>query len=379
MKERMLAMVGLAAFLSEPSGSRGSRAMATLFAIALALPVSAQVTYTYTGNSAVPYSATSNNNFSCSSTGVGECGIKGTFTLATALVPNLAESSITPLTFSFTDGVHSWTQSTSTIGAFLVGTDATGVINSWGIVGYFGPQCLMFPYTCTSFGTGNGPSGSGDESMVDLNSVITGALTVNAPGTWTVSGTPPTSLTLDNFKSGSHLVSLSSASSQDTHFGALPPGSPVGAARETDFALGAIPYGQKSTLDVARGICIVDAGFGDIPALLIGYGYTLTGSSAPLGLNLGSYTGFQLNFAGVASSEDLLVVITVWLHTGVAYDFEVVLSPTGNAFNQQFPFSGFSKPGGLTPSNVSDIDLITIQAQGGGFASFGITSFLAYE
>jgi len=55
------------------------------------------------------------------------------------------------------------------------------------------------------------------------------------------------------------------------------------------------------------------------------------------------------------------------------------LPPNGNAFSVSFPFSGFQGGGGggLTQADVSNISFIAVQAGGGGFASFGLTSFQA--
>jgi len=185
-----------------------------------------------------------------------------------------------------------------------------------------------------------------------------------------------TPLTLDNFTSGPYVKSLNSASNvQDIHFAPLPSGSPLGAARGTAFLLDPDPYAQPSTLSIGKGICIVDNGFGDITGLQIEYGYTLAGLQAPLGLSLAGYSGFQLNFAGVAAYESMIVTIVVYLPDGTYHSFEVVLPPNGNAFSTAFPFSGFSA-GGLTQSDVSNIQTIVIQTEG---ESFAITSFQAVE
>ncbi len=316
---------------------------------------------------------------------MGECGIKGTFTLATALVPSLAETPITPLTFSFTDGVHTWTR--STVQTFAIGTDSSGAINAWDIGAISPAKCTMGRCVTLESENDSNVTQNGDYSTLSSISssrdILIGHFpAVLTPGTWAVSGPPATPLTLDKFESGRHMVSLVTASSQDTHYGALASGSPLGVARYTLFSLLANLYGQKSTLDVANGTCTVDAGFGGSPALLIGYGYTLTGSPAPLALNLGAYTGLQLNFAGDASSQDLLVIITVTTNSAGVWDLGMVLPPEGNPFTVTFPFSSFGTSGGgggLTQSDVSDITAISILAEGGGFASFGITSFQAYE
>src|ERR1700680_3097330 len=187
-------------------------------------------------------------------------------------------------------------------------------------------------------------------------------------------------LTLDDYTTGNYVKHVTSPHVHDLHYGALPANSPLGAARGTYFGSSPNSDEQSSTLDVGKGHFVIDAGFGSVAGIQVGYGYTLSGGQAPLGLNLAGYSGFQLNFQGVASSEGLIVVITVWPHSGGYYDYEVVLPPNGNAFSEPFPFSGFNKGGGgggLTQSDVSNIDFIVVQAQGGGFASFGLSSFQA--
>ena len=184
-------------------------------------------------------------------------------------------------------------------------------------------------------------------------------------------------LTLDGFTSGHYLKRLDTVNSQDIHNAAMPPNSPLGAARQTTFQIGSNPYAQSSTLDIGKGICIVDAGFGVTPALRIFYGETLSGTEVPLGLNLGGYSGFQLNFAGISTTEALLAIIIVWPHdNGVPHSLELVLSPEANPISVEFPFSSFSD-GGLVQADLSDIDYIFIQVQDGLSASWGITAFQA--
>jgi hypothetical protein len=114
-----------------------------------------------------------------------------------------------------------------------------------------------------------------------------------------------TPLALDDFKAGDYSVSLTTASSQDVHFAPLAPGSPVGPARETVFVIGPNPYGQLSTLDIGKGICILDGGFGVVPGVQIYYGYANAATPAPLGLDLSGYSAFRLNFAGISTEVDL--------------------------------------------------------------------------
>jgi hypothetical protein len=186
-------------------------------------------------------------------------------------------------------------------------------------------------------------------------------------------------LTLDNFTSGAYVKHLNTGATQDLHYAKLAPGSPLGAARQTNFSIGPNYYDQGATLSVGKGVWILDAGFGTVPGSYMTYGVTLTGVEAPLGLDLGGYTGFRLNFAGVASSEDLGVAIVVFPHDGNNCAYELVLPTYANPIAIDFPFSGFNKSGGLTQADASDIDYIVIEAYGGGYASFGVTSFQAVK
>jgi hypothetical protein len=184
-------------------------------------------------------------------------------------------------------------------------------------------------------------------------------------------------LTLDDFTSGHYGKRLDTVNAQDIHNAALPPNSPLGAARQTTFQIGSNPYAQWSTFDLGKGICIVDGGFGVTPALWIFYGETLSGTEIPLGLNLAEYSGFQLNFAGLSTSGALLAIITVWPHdNGVPHSLELVLTPEANPTSLGFPFSMFSA-GGLSQNDLSDIDYIFIQVQDGVSASWGVTAFQA--
>src|ERR1700722_20245388 len=169
-----------------------------------------------------------------------------------------------------------------------------------------------------------------------------------------------TPLVLDNFKAGHYQVSLTT--SQDIHFAPLAPGSPLGPARETVFTVGSSPYGQRSTLDIGKGIWIVDGGFGDVPGVQIYYGFANATTPAPLGLDLSGYSAFQLTFAGMATEEVLGIEIAVWTHSGAVYGTQLSLLPTPNVTSVDFPFSSF-QPAAL---DASDIDTIGIVTWGGG-------------
>lgn len=189
-------------------------------------------------------------------------------------------------------------------------------------------------------------------------------------------------LTLDDFTTGTYVKRVKNPNVHDRHYAALPPSSPLGQARQTYFGAAPNPDGQWSTLDVGEGRLVVDSGFGCSANLELGYGYTLAGAEAPLGLNLDGYSGLQLNFQGVATSEEMLVVITIFPQTGGYWNYEIVLPPNNNPFPLSFPFSGFKNGAGggtLTQADLSNISFIAVLAEGGGFDSFGITSFQALQ
>ncbi|HLY15574.1 MAG TPA: hypothetical protein VKR61_00050 [Bryobacteraceae bacterium] len=182
-----------------------------------------------------------------------------------------------------------------------------------------------------------------------------------------------TPLILDNFKAGHYQVSLTTAQAQDIHFAPLAAGSPLGPARETVLVVGGNPYGQRSSLDIGKGICIVNGGFGVVPGLQIYYGYANATTPAPLGLDLSAYSAFQLTVAGIATEVVLGVEIAVWTHSGAVYGAQVFLPPTPNVTSVEIPFTSFT--GGFL--DASDIDTIGIVTWGGGTNSYGITSFEA--
>jgi hypothetical protein len=63
------------------------------------------------------------------------CNLTGSFTVATALPPNLVvdQGFFTPISFSFTDGVSTVTNLTASFSEFSVGTNASGKIVTWDI------------------------------------------------------------------------------------------------------------------------------------------------------------------------------------------------------------------------------------------------------
>jgi hypothetical protein len=192
-------------------------------------------------------------------------------------------------------------------------------------------------------------------------------------------------LTLDSFPNGNsgkdYVKSLTAAQSTATHYEGLPSNSLLGAARETIFSIGPNPYSQTSTIDVGGGILIVDTGFQAVAGLDIGYGFSTSGKEVPMGLNLGAYSGLQLNFAGVASAQAINVIMVVYPNSGGYYTSELTLHPDVDPETATFLYSNFSKGGTgapLTSGEASNINYIVIEVEtAGSTASFGITSFEA--
>lgn len=191
-------------------------------------------------------------------------------------------------------------------------------------------------------------------------------------------------LTLDSFPTGNNgknYVKTITTTATVTHYEALPSGSPLGPARTTVFSVGLNPYSQTSTLDVGNNILIVDAAFQSDSCLNLVYGVTTKGVAAPLDLNLGAYTGLQLNFAGSSGQENMNVLIEVDPSSGGAYTSETQVSTSYPPYTVTFPFTSFTETGGgtLTQADLSDISYITIEFGCSYTQSFGVTSFQAYN
>jgi hypothetical protein len=191
-------------------------------------------------------------------------------------------------------------------------------------------------------------------------------------------------LTLDSFPTGNngqnYVKTLNTAGSHATHIEPLPAGSPLGAGRWTKFIVGPDPYAQANTIDVGNGIFIVETGFQAGTEVEIFYGVNLSGTDVPMGLNLSAYSALQLNFAALASTAGLDVIVEVWPSSGGYYLAEVVLYPTVDPFPVVLPYSSFngSAGGTLTQTEASDINYIVIELEGAGSTeSYGITSFQA--
>jgi len=102
-------------------------ALTAVAAVSFAYPASVQavpITYTYTGNpfqtATAPYTTS--------------MFVSGMLTLAGPLAPNMPLTSVTPLAFSFSDGVQTFTNLTAGVtAAFAFSTGAGGVITGWQI------------------------------------------------------------------------------------------------------------------------------------------------------------------------------------------------------------------------------------------------------
>ena len=204
-----------------------------------------------------------------------------------------------------------------------------------------------------------------------------------------LSVTASAQLTLDNFPTGNngknYLQPLNTAGSSATYYEPLPSGSSLGEARGTTFIVGPdpYPYAQSNKLEIGNGICIVETAFQASSALEIVYGVNTHGKEVPLGLNLGSYSGLQLNFAGLAAPiTAVTAIIEVWPSSGGYYISDVLLNSSYYPFTATFPFTSFTGSdgqSGLTPAEASDISYIYIEFQAGYTQSYGITSFQAYN
>jgi hypothetical protein len=179
----------------------------SLCAIALAPSAGADTVYTYTGNPFTDFYGSD----TCIS-GVGECQVSFSFTVASPLPANFGSEfqsgyPVYPLAFSLTDGVNTITQSNAVLGAagsIYIRTDASGQIDEWNILesqltsqenpAIFTVNFIEDPSLV------NSPSLTVDETTtrtVPREVSVGGASNSNSPGTWTMSNVPePSSLML---------------------------------------------------------------------------------------------------------------------------------------------------------------------------------------
>lgn len=101
-------------------------AVGALLTTSGAQSASASVIYTYTGPAFTQFVGT----YSCAPI----CNITGSFTLSTALPANSSLATVTPLTFTFSDGANVFDPTTvQRVFSFLIETDAQGVPLFWDI------------------------------------------------------------------------------------------------------------------------------------------------------------------------------------------------------------------------------------------------------
>ena len=161
------------------------RVLVLLAAISLPLPLLADTTYTYTGNDFIYASSPYTTSDS----------VSGEFTLSSPLANNITTlTTITPVSFSFTDGVNTITNLTAGVNVsyFEFETNASGAITYWDI------------NVSTNSGDENIQSynepGGYDDAGYHYNASSFGIASVPSAGTWsesTPSATPePSSLVL---------------------------------------------------------------------------------------------------------------------------------------------------------------------------------------
>jgi hypothetical protein len=151
-------------------------AAALLFTVASATPAHASVIYTYTGN---PFNVLQGNSYSA------QDGVAGVMELGTTLGANLSSTSLTPLTFSFSDGVKTITQANASSASFVVSTDGLGNITTWEIslaipFGVGGPPVVI---TTTNTAQMVLDRGEDNECFGFLCGLTFGEVR-NAPGGW---------------------------------------------------------------------------------------------------------------------------------------------------------------------------------------------------
>lgn len=150
-------------------------------AVAPAAQADTLFTYTYAGQ---PFNTWAGGD-SCSG-GVGECSLSVTFTLGSALGPNLVDTTVSPLTYTFFDGVNTLNQTNSSIINFFFSTDASSQITAWHATvtdpTYYSPTDPLNMGTGFT-GPGNGQDSSTDDPVHNYLAYQVGTF----PGTWTVS------------------------------------------------------------------------------------------------------------------------------------------------------------------------------------------------
>ena len=99
-----------------------------------------------------------------------------------------------------------------------------------------------------------------------------------------------------------------------------------------------------------------------------------------MGLNLGAYSGLQVNLAGITPTESLYLIVEIVPSGGGTYVSEVELQSDANASSVLLPYSSFTDGQGVVLTSVEAGDISYIEIEGeAGYSSFGITPLQAYN
>lgn len=169
-------------------------ALAALFALVAAATKADDTTYTYTSSPYTDWSVF----VPCPSTNI--CETTGTLTFATPLPDNMSPQTVTPESYSFTDGITVLDNTNSSILELELGTNASGQITEWNYFFTQGDPAVDLFELCgdsTESACGlaglNGAPDYYDQAEYDINSspsyFIEYAVSSGGPGVWTGGGT----------------------------------------------------------------------------------------------------------------------------------------------------------------------------------------------
>ena len=153
----------------------------SLFMLGTANVAMADATYTYTG---LDFTNFYNGSYHPSIVCSPLCNVTGSFTVSSALGDNLSNVTVSPVSYSFTDGLSTNTNTNSTVNQFLVSTDAAGNITAWTIYTQINPShtpCSNNEYTVYTSTTEDFGEISGDLCTSPYDQYAYN----HAGGTWT--------------------------------------------------------------------------------------------------------------------------------------------------------------------------------------------------
>lgn len=141
--------------------------------------------------------------------------VNGWIELSAMLAPNLDQESVTPLSFSFSDGVNTFDETTATTSLFYFWTDASGTITDWqvlvrsfpditggGLIGEITTSSTVIgPIYTTIADTGSntlcGPASTSASCVISGDPFYyQDAFVGDAPGVWSVKAAVPEPSTL---------------------------------------------------------------------------------------------------------------------------------------------------------------------------------------